>query len=107
MSGCTLGINCYDGHDGYDFAMNYDRVLAAASGMVVRSGWQFENCRSGGICGYGLRAEIQHDNGYTTRYGHLSTVMTWGRHVSTGDIIGTSGNTGNSTGPHLHFSVYK
>lgn len=106
MSGCTLGINCYDGHDGYDFAMSYERVLAAASGIVSVSGWNVENCRYGDQCGYGLRAEIQHDNGYTTRYGHMSAVMTWGRRVSTGDVIGTSGNTGNSTGPHLHFGVF-
>lgn len=102
---CTIGVNCYDGHNGADFALTYDDVLAADGGLVYTAGWNYPNCRSGPMCGYGLRIEIQHDNGYTTLYGHLSAAMTNGRRVPAGQVIGTSGNTGNSTGPHLHFGI--
>ncbi|MCL5999230.1 MAG: peptidoglycan DD-metalloendopeptidase family protein [Chloroflexi bacterium] len=106
MSGCTLGVNCYDGHNGYDFAMWYESVLAAADGTVTTSGWYVPNCRDfRRERGYGLRAEINHGNGYITRYGHLSAVMTQGQHVTAGQAIGTSGNTGYSSGEHLHFDV--
>jgi murein DD-endopeptidase MepM/ murein hydrolase activator NlpD len=105
MSDCTIGVNCYDGHNGYDFVMQYESVLAAADGSIGDSGWQIPNCRSGVSCQYGLRLEINHDNGYITRYGHLSAAMTSGQRVSAGQAIGTSGTTGNSTGPHLHFDI--
>ena len=50
---------------------------------------------------------IKHPNGLTTLYGHLSLLsVVKGQQVSVGEKIGYSGNTGNSTGPHLHFGVY-
>lgn len=52
--------------------------------------------------------EIDHGNGLTSYYGHLSTIATAvGRRVSKGDLIARTGNTGSSTGPHLHFGVHK
>jgi len=56
--------------------------------------------------GYGLFIDIDHQNGYVTRYEHLSAVgAPQFSPVSKGQIIGTNGNTGNSSGPHLHFEV--
>jgi hypothetical protein len=91
--------------------MVYERVLAAADGVVTVAGWHIPNCHDPvqnptTNCGYGLYIEINHPNGYTTRYGHLSAVtVRLGQQVYAGQIIGTSGNTGNSSGPHLHFGV--
>jgi len=93
----------YDGHPAYDFDLDYEPVLAAADGTVIRAGWFNWNNRSADL---GLRLYITHTNGYETRYGHLSaiTVLT-NTQVRRGQIIGTSGNTGHSTGRHLHFEV--
>lgn len=102
---------CYDGHNGTDFSLAFVKVLAAADGIVTNTEWDVPGCHgppdSRYGCGYGLYIDIAHANGYVTRYGHLSTIVVEvGDEVSGGQIIGTSGNTGNSTGPHLHFGVY-
>lgn len=56
--------------------------------------------------GYGMHVRIQHDGGYLTIYAHLSVLMVQtGAVVQVGQIVGKSGNTGNSTGPHLHFEL--
>jgi murein DD-endopeptidase MepM/ murein hydrolase activator NlpD len=90
----------YDGHDGWDLALNYEPLLAAADGVVYFAGWS--------QYGYGLSVIIDHPNGLSTRYGHMSVVdVQAGDHVQRGQKIGTSGNTGVSTGPHLHFGVYR
>ncbi|GEM_PF-1345953 len=75
-------------------------VTAAASGVVSFSGG--DPC-----CGYGYYVDITHPGGYVTRYGHLLTpsYLKPGDHVRQGQIIGLSGSTGDSTGPHLHFEV--
>jgi hypothetical protein len=98
----------YDAHHGHDFSLYYEPVFAAADGTVIRAGWQDWNNR---YAGYGLHLFISHANGYETRYGHLSAlaVMT-NATVYRGNIIGTSGNTGNAfgapaSGHHLHFEV--
>lgn len=93
----------YEGHAGNDFSLNYEPVLAAADGTVTRAWWHNWNNR---YAGYGLHLRISHPGGYETIYGHLSAlaVITNAR-VSRGQIIGTSGNTGDSTGAHLHFEV--
>lgn len=58
--------------------------------------------------GYGLFIEVKHDNGYTTRFGHLSVISARvGQKVKVGQVIGKTGNTGVSTGPHLHFEIRK
>jgi murein DD-endopeptidase MepM/ murein hydrolase activator NlpD len=105
VSGQVPCVSCilYEGHSGNDFSLDYEPVLAAADGTVIRAGWQNWNDRYAGL---GLHLIITHTNGYETRYGHLSalTVIT-NAPISRGQIIGSSGNTGDSTGSHLHFEV--
>lgn len=85
-------------HTGLDFrAATGDPVRATANGKVVSSGW------SGG---YGRMVEIDHGNGLSTRYGHLSDInVKVGDSVRIGQVIGTVGSTGRSTGPHLHYET--
>ncbi|MBC7222518.1 M23 family metallopeptidase [Candidatus Bipolaricaulota bacterium] len=85
-------------HTGIDIAVPEGTpVRAAAGGTVTFSGWQE---------GFGLLVVIDHENGYETYYGHLSRLLVApGQSVSAGEIIALSGNTGLSTGPHLHFEV--
>ncbi|MBV9280630.1 MAG: M23 family metallopeptidase, partial [Chloroflexi bacterium] len=93
----------YDGHNGYDFGISYQPVLAAAAGTVSYAGWNGASPDEG----YGQMILIDHHNGYTTLYGHLSKLeVKTGDQVEAGQEIGISGSTGNSTGPHLHFSVF-
>ncbi len=74
-----------------------DDVLAAASGVISR----VENL---GAASYGRWIEINHGKGYSTRYAHLETqTVTVGQTIKRGQKIGTLGNTGGSTGPHLHY----
>ncbi|WP_324288957.1 M23 family metallopeptidase [Hoeflea ulvae] len=85
-------------HGGIDFRVKSGTpVYSTASGKVVHAG------RNGG---YGKMVEIQHGNGLTTRYAHLSSVsVNKGDVVTIGTRIGKSGSTGRSTGPHLHYEV--
>lgn len=85
-------------HEGIDLAVPTGTVVAAAAdGVVIQSG---ENG------GYGISIYVDHGNGIITRYGHLSQAYAQvGREVKQGETIGLSGNTGNSTGPHLHFEI--
>ncbi|MCR5215681.1 MAG: peptidoglycan DD-metalloendopeptidase family protein [Lachnospiraceae bacterium] len=72
-------------------------IMASSGGTVVRSGW---------FSGYGICVDIQHPDGKLTRYGHLSkTKVSVGQKVVQGQQIALSGNTGDSTGPHLHFEI--
>lgn len=93
------------GHNGVDFgASSGTAVLAALSGTVAGTG-NTDLVR--GCYSYGKWIMIKHDNGLSTLYGHLSLIKAQtGDRVETGEIIGYSGNTGYSTGPHLHFGVY-
>lgn len=85
-------------HGAIDIPVNYQPVYSAANGRVVSAGW---------MSGYGNYIEIDHGNGYYTAYGHLSSFnVSAGQTVSRGQQIAVSGNTGVSTGPHLHFEVY-
>ncbi|MEN9614516.1 MAG: hypothetical protein RLZZ347_823 [Candidatus Parcubacteria bacterium] len=93
------------GHNGVDFGTPIGtKIKAARSGIVAGTGNtdNFPGCYS-----YGKWVLITHDNGLSTLYAHLSYVIAnEGDKVLTGQIIGYSGNTGYSTGPHLHFGVY-
>jgi len=100
---CNGSCLWYDAHQGTDFGLAYEPVLAPADGTVILAGWQDWNNR---YAGYGLHLRILHEDGYETRYGHLSALVVLANAtVSRGQIIGTSGNTGNSSGAHLHFEV--
>lgn len=85
-------------HTGLDFrASTGDPVRATANGKIVTAGW------SGG---YGRLIEVDHGNGLTTRYGHLSEIsVKVGEQVKIGQVIGAVGSTGRSTGPHLHYET--
>ncbi|QWG21423.1 peptidoglycan DD-metalloendopeptidase family protein [Bradyrhizobium sediminis] len=85
-------------HTGLDFrAASGDPVRATAGGKVVTSGW---------MGGYGRMVEIDHGNGLSTRYGHLSEInVKVGDHIKIGQVIGAVGSTGRSTGPHLHYET--
>jgi len=85
-------------HTGLDFrAASGDPVRATANGKVVSSGW---------AGGYGRMVEIDHGNGLSTRYGHLSEIgVKVGDQIKIGQVIGAVGSTGRSTGPHLHYET--
>jgi murein DD-endopeptidase MepM/ murein hydrolase activator NlpD len=85
-------------HTGIDFRGAYgEPIHATAAGTVTEAGW------SGG---YGKMVEIDHGNGLSTRYGHLSAIdVTVGQTIRVGQVIGRLGSTGRSTGPHLHYET--
>lgn len=85
-------------HTGLDFrAASGDPVRVTAYGKVVSAGW------SGG---YGRMVEVDHGNGLSTRYGHLSEIsVRVGEVVKIGQVVGLVGSTGRSTGPHLHYET--
>ena len=88
----------YKLHAGIDIGASYGtKIYAAASGTVILAGWNG---------GYGNCVMVNHGNGYTTLYGHMSSIAAYsGQTVSQGQVLGYVGSTGNSTGPHLHFEV--
>lgn len=85
-------------HEGLDIAVDYGTpVQATAAGEVTAAGW---------VDGYGNLVEVDHGNGFVTRYGHNSMVLVVvGQKVHTGDILALAGSTGRSTGPHVHYEV--
>lgn len=85
-------------HAGLDFRAGIGTpVHATAAGKVVKAGWNG---------GYGQMVEIDHGNGLSTRYAHLSDILVAeGQSVSAGTVVGKAGSTGRSTGPHLHYEV--
>lgn len=85
-------------HEGVDLKGSYGTPIhATGSGIVTFAGWQQ---------GYGRIVIIDHDNGYQTRYAHLSALSAHpGERVKRGQIIGKLGNSGISTGAHLHYEV--
>jgi murein DD-endopeptidase MepM/ murein hydrolase activator NlpD len=85
-------------HSGVDLREDFGQpVRATAAGVVIAAG------PSGG---YGNMVEVDHGGGFSTRYGHLSTILVApGQQVAPGAVIGRVGSTGRSTGPHLHYEV--
>jgi murein DD-endopeptidase MepM/ murein hydrolase activator NlpD len=93
------------GHNGIDLGLPVGTPLySAAAGVVLGTGDTDASCSG---VSYGKWVLIRHDNGLTTLYAHLSVIQTSkGKQVAAREKIGLSGNTGYSTGPHLHFTVY-
>lgn len=93
------------GHNGIDFGIPEGTAVKAAAGGVIEGAGDTDT-----VCpkaSYGKWVLIKHNNGLSTLYAHFSLIkVSAGQTVKTGDIIGYSGNTGYSTGPHLHFTVY-
>ena len=87
-------------HSGIDFsAPTGTAIYASGAGVVTKSGWG---------SGYGYYVEVDHSNGYKTRYAHASRLIAKvGDYVNAGDHIANVGCTGRCTGPHLHFEVVK
>jgi murein DD-endopeptidase MepM/ murein hydrolase activator NlpD len=84
---------------GIDIEAPYVAVSASRAGQVVFAGG--DPC-----CSYGLNVVIRHDQGFETRYAHLSNIaVKLGQWVEIGEQLGVSGSTGRSTGPHLHFEI--
>ena len=92
------------GHNGIDLAASIGTPLhAALAGTIEATG----NTDTGGCYSFGKWVFIKHANGLSTMYAHLSQIeVSPGQSVSTGQLIGYSGETGYATGPHLHFGVY-
>jgi len=93
-----FGGRGFEFHEGQDIDALYGTpVQVAAGGKVTIAGWQR---------GYGNVVYVDHGNGLSTRYGHLSEIdVTVGQTVTQGQRIGLVGSTGRSTGPHLHYEV--
>ena len=87
-------------HEGVDFAgKEGSEIIAVASGVVT---WSGDNS------GYGYMVEINHGNGFSTRYAHCKeNLVKVGDVVKKGQVVALMGSTGRSTGPHVHFEVYK
>lgn len=84
-------------HKGLDIQVWYDEVHATKDGVVTKSGWQ---------PGYGWTIELEHEMGFTTIYGHNSKLLVnRGDKVEAGDVVSVSGNSGRSSGPHLHYEI--
>ena len=93
------------GHNGIDLGIsNGTKVKSALSGNVTATG---NTDLQRGCFSYGKWVLIKHNNGLSSLYAHLSVIsVNPGQSVKTGDLVGFSGNTGYSTGPHLHFTVF-
>ena len=90
------GVNAM--HEGVDFSAEVGTPVVSAAGGVVVEGSMHPQ--------YGNLIEIDHGNGFSTRYAHLSKInVRVGQLVKRGQLIAATGNTGRSTGPHLHFEV--
>jgi murein DD-endopeptidase MepM/ murein hydrolase activator NlpD len=87
-------------HKGIDFRAGYGTpILAAADGRVARAGWS---------TGFGKQVRLDHAGGIGTSYSHMSRIVAQpGQFVRQGQVIGYVGSTGLSTGPHLHYELYR
>jgi murein DD-endopeptidase MepM/ murein hydrolase activator NlpD len=87
-------------HEGLDFSAPVGTpIIASAGGVISRAGYEAQ---------YGNMVEIKHAEGFTTRYAHASQLLVrTGQTVKRGDVIAKVGNTGRSSGPHLHYEVMR
>lgn len=95
-------------HKGVDICnVSYSsKIYATKSGKVLIASMPYSD-KDGGKSGYGNYVVIDHGGGMSTLYAHMSIVkVSVGQYVSQGDVIGVTGNTGASTGPHLHYEVH-
>lgn len=94
----TFGERWGSFHKGVDWACSVGtEVMASCKGTVIQAGW---------VNGYGYCITLKHADGKSTRYGHLSRILvSEGQSVEQSELIALSGNTGNSTGPHVHFEI--
>lgn len=98
--GSPFGGNRQSFHDGIDIGKDVGTtIVAAADGQVIFAGWQAV---------YGKTLIIEHNHGFMTKYGHNNALLVKeGDTVKKGEPIALLGNTGRSTGPHLHFTIIK
>ena len=103
------GWMAYNGHDGFDYGISYRPVYAAADAdRIMYAGWADPQNHTTNL---GIYVKLHHSNGYITSYGHMSAIAeeacaTDGcANIPHGEMLGISGTTGNSTGPHLHFQL--
>lgn len=100
IRGNPFGGGGYELHEGIDFVGEVGDIIAAAGDGIVTA--------SGPRGGYGITVMIDHGYGYETLYAHMSeTKVNKGDRIKRGQIIGYVGSTGRSSGPHLHYSIYK
>lgn len=94
----TFGLRWGTLHKGVDWACPIGTsVKASCAGTITQAGW---------MNGYGYCVTMEHSDGKSTRYAHLSKILvTEGQKVTQNEEIALSGNTGNSTGPHVHFEI--
>ncbi|MEM8810451.1 MAG: M23 family metallopeptidase [Cyanobacteria bacterium P01_G01_bin.38] len=95
-----FGGYAYEMHEGIDLRGPYRTpIVATADGMVKKAGYNG---------GYGNSVTLAHGYGYETVYAHMADVaVTVGNTVKSGDIVGYLGSTGRSSGPHLHYGIYR
>ncbi|PSN11393.1 metalloendopeptidase [filamentous cyanobacterium CCT1] len=95
-----FGARSYEMHEGIDFSGPVGKpILATAEGVVVRADYNG---------GYGNHVRIDHGYNYETLYAHMSEIeVKIGDRVQRGDVVGYLGSTGRSSGPHLHYSIYR
>jgi TP901 family phage tail tape measure protein len=99
VPGRHSGFPGYRGHTGVDYPVGIGTTVRAALGGIVSSVKELKTS-------YGHHVRVQHGGGLETIYAHLSRILvSVGNKVNAGSVIGRSGNTGNSTGPHLHFEA--
>ena len=103
------GWMAYNGHDGFDYGISYRPVYAAADAdRIMYAGWWDPQNHTTAL---GIYVKLHHSNGYITSYGHMSAIAEQAcatdgcANISHGEMLGISGTTGNSTGPHLHFQL--
>jgi len=91
-------------HGGIDYAIpKGTAIYATADGKVSHAGWENANNIKQGL---GKYISLYHKNNYKTYYGHLNSIkVKWNQNIKKGQLLGYTGNTGYSTGPHLHFEI--